>query len=306
MPFSVIKIRRVTACKTGCNCVLFAYSDSKIKMMKALPLIVFFLIYSAGCFGQDYKVIDTVRLTCEYEYYFQQDSASKNTPAYQNMILQVGKNYSKFCTKTTLLKDSIIYAKQVGGSSQSIMDKLVKIAQGSPNNLLCKYEIYKNYPQKVFLTLNSLLNRDYKFQVVQTAIIDWSVDERDTVICGYNCNMATTSYAGRRYVAWFTSEIPVSEGPYKFNGLPGLILYIMDDQKQHVFKIISIQQPKLVRQILYYDDNYLKVSPEQYVLGIQKSKLYTREFVMGLSTTPERRARALYNLDIKNNFIERY
>ncbi len=43
---------------------------------------------------------------------------------------------------------------------------------------------------------------------------------------GYSCQKATADYGGRHWTAWFASDIAVSEGPYYFHGLPGLILKI--------------------------------------------------------------------------------
>lgn len=31
---------------------------------------------------------------------------------------------------------------------------------------------------------------------------------------------ATCDFAGRKWIAWFTTEIPIQDGPYKFYGLP--------------------------------------------------------------------------------------
>jgi len=56
----------------------------------------------------------------------------------------------------------------------------------------------------------------------------WDVTNDTKVIAGYKCNKATTSFRGREWIAWFTPEIPVSFGPWKLHGLPGLILECYD------------------------------------------------------------------------------
>lgn len=45
---------------------------------------------------------------------------------------------------------------------------------------------------------------------------------------------------GRQWIAWFTSEIPLSEGPYKFGGLPGLILEVADSEGDYRYTCIGI------------------------------------------------------------------
>jgi GLPGLI family protein len=52
---------------------------------------------------------------------------------------------------------------------------------------------------------------------------------------------ATTEFAGRTYVAWYTTEISIADGPYKFHGLPGLILSIYDTNKHYQFTVSSIK-----------------------------------------------------------------
>ena len=55
--------------------------------------------------------------------------------------------------------------------------------------------------------------------------MEWTIGE-DSVqtILGYECHKATTKFRGREWNVWFTEEIPVSLGPWKLNGLPGIIL----------------------------------------------------------------------------------
>lgn len=69
--------------------------------------------------------------------------------------------------------------------------------------------------------------------------IEWNLtDEADTV-AGYQVTAAIGSYGGREWKVWFTDEIPVAFGPWKLNGLPGLILKAQDSDGLHEFKLIA-------------------------------------------------------------------
>lgn len=72
-------------------------------------------------------------------------------------------------------------------------------------------------------------------------IFDWRFMEGNDTIIGYECSKATTSFAGRDYTAWFTNELPLPYGPYKFGCLPGMILRIQDNQKQFIWEAIGIE-----------------------------------------------------------------
>ena len=68
------------------------------------------------------------------------------------------------------------------------------------------------------------------------------------MVKGIECQRATLNYEGRVYEAWFTDIIPIKNGPYKFSGLPGLIMKIQDTNKEYVFDLVSIK---------YYEGNIL-------------------------------------------------
>jgi len=59
---------------------------------------------------------------------------------------------------------------------------------------------------------------------------------------GYLCQKAICSWRGRDYETWFTSEIPISEGSWKFHGLPGLIIKLHDTQKHYEFDLLEFKE----------------------------------------------------------------
>lgn len=64
----------------------------------------------------------------------------------------------------------------------------------------------------------------------------WQIEDETKQIAGYSCQKATTTFKGRNYEAWFCPDIPLSYGPWKLNGLPGLILSAQDDKGEVVFE----------------------------------------------------------------------
>ena len=58
---------------------------------------------------------------------------------------------------------------------------------------------------------------------------NWKLNNDTKKIGNFNCQKATIKFRGRNYTAWFTNEIPVRYGPWKFQGLSGLILEVYDD-----------------------------------------------------------------------------
>jgi GLPGLI family protein len=67
-------------------------------------------------------------------------------------------------------------------------------------------------------------------------VLDWEILEDSKEIGGYACQKAVTNFKGRIYEAWFTTEIPMPFGPWKLNGLPGLILSAADTKQEVIFE----------------------------------------------------------------------
>ncbi|MEN0049721.1 MAG: GLPGLI family protein [Bacteroidota bacterium] len=73
--------------------------------------------------------------------------------------------------------------------------------------------------------------------------IDWQLLKESKVIRDFRCFKAVGNFRGRTYTAWFTPKIPVSYGPWKLHGLPGLIIEASDETQEVSFKLNSISIP---------------------------------------------------------------
>lgn len=87
--------------------------------------------------------------------------------------------------------------------------------------------------------------------------LEWSFnDETTDSIMGYDCSKATVEFAGRNYTAWFTPEIPLPFGPYKFGGLPGLILKLEDAERQYIWEAVGFERDNApIMEYTYCDGN---------------------------------------------------
>lgn len=278
--------------------------------MKNNYLFLFaFLLYCKFSFSQETQYIDTVKICCTYNYDFIEDSTSGNSLKTQGMILQLGSHLSKFSSRTQIRRDSL-HKHSANEDPQAKFNRLAEITQGEPVNPLCRYTVIKHYSTTDITNFYANLNRS-AFLVSHNEKLKWIIDiGKDTAILGYQCKKANTSFAGRNYTAWFTTEIPISEGPYKFRGLPGLILKISDSEKQHVFTIIAIEKPKFIQPIVFQDTKTTGIAPSEYVkaLNANNARLLGEVQSNGkyIFNNEESKAKSIQKLKSRNNFIEKY
>ena len=69
---------------------------------------------------------------------------------------------------------------------------------------------------------------------------NWKLLGEKKKIGKFNCQNASIKFRGRTFIAWFTTDIPIGFGPYKFKGLPGLILEVYDSEKLWYMKAIKM------------------------------------------------------------------
>ncbi len=95
------------------------------------------------------------------------------------------------------------------------------------------------------LTVTDCAAQEYFRYMVPMSDLEWTVCDSTRTVLGYDCIMATADYHGRKWIAWFTPDIPVSSGPWQLMGLPGLIMSAETDGGEYRFEIIGLEETDL-------------------------------------------------------------
>lgn len=141
--------------------------------------------------------------------------------------LDITKDKSIYQDFTVPAQDSIIKmeieAMEKSGTWKD-MSKSIKMPKFS-------FKIYKTYPDMTVSYMDRISTKLFKYDDPVT--FNWKILPDKEKIGAYNTQKATTEFGGRKWTAWFSTELPFQDGPYKFHGLPGLIVKVEDDEKNY-------------------------------------------------------------------------
>lgn len=210
-------------------------------MMRIGVLIILFLT-SFVLFAQKQQHIESAMLEVHYSLIMQKDTVSKSNPVEDDMILRIGKNISQFFSRHTFYHDSL-WADPNGRKKAEDLS-LESLMSPNPSRVFgartTKDYLYKNYPEGKMTTLaNDFIKVNFFYEEDYTPQA-WIVMDSTKQILGYTCKKAKCDFRGRQWIAWFAVEIPVKDGPWKLNGLPGLILEAYDSKRDYHYTATNI------------------------------------------------------------------
>jgi GLPGLI family protein len=230
------------------NCLLKEKRDMQQLLKRGRFLLfllaMFYLVSDAQnqmgnlIFEEDFRVIDSVEYEILYEVNLVEDILKPGEKLIDRQVLQIGTNTSKYFSKVLFKNDSI---------NTILTKKNTTYYHGIPKGAAV-YEVIRNRKAKTMTVTHR--SDDVVFRYTEAIPnLSWEIHKENKKILHYTCQRATAKFRGREYEAWFTPEIPLREGPYKFGGLPGLILEIADSQKHYVYSCIAIKKPKDIELI---------------------------------------------------------
>ena len=189
-------------------------------------------------------MIDRAHMKCLYRYVYTFDTL-KNELRDDLLILQIGKEVSKCYSYYTFQCDSLRRTPDGAKVWSELFRRAIEkdgIYGDFPHVRMSTY-VYKNYPTRQMTITDRISSQGYRY-VDSLHAQTWTMGDSTRQVLGYTCQQATADFRGRRWTAWFATDIPVSDGPWKLGGLPGLILEAYDEGQQHVFTAVGLERVK--------------------------------------------------------------
>ncbi|GAB1417582.1 hypothetical protein MASR2M12_03470 [Bacteroidales bacterium] len=205
----------------------------------------------------------------EYSSLYKEDSLRTNHQ-YAELFLLIGQEMSMFTDKNMyeFLKaenKQIEIQPNLWGLKPEWNDKLDRAG--------FMFVINKNYFLQKLYFYERIMPTDFMYEE-KLYDFNWKLTNERQEIMGYHCQKAVCEYGGRIWIAWFSYELPYNDGPYKFGGLPGLIVKLYDSKEYYIFEMQSIERLVEPANIEIRDVEYVKTNRSNFLKaqeGFKKS-----------------------------------
>ncbi|SFG78871.1 GLPGLI family protein [Pedobacter insulae] len=210
--------------------------------MKTFFTSIIAIVITTSSFAQNPdKALARVR----YSFSHIQDTTQKDKPYTENMLLVIGKNasvytsYDKINRNLEMERQIQEQLKNQAGSGS------MKITIGSPlapNKQTNPLDYFFFASENKFFTKERIFNN---YLVEEEAPkINWKITKDTANFSGVKCQKAIANFKGRTWTAWFAPDMPFQSGPWKLNGLPGLIIEAVDQTGTVKFQFAGIDDVK--------------------------------------------------------------
>lgn len=198
------------------------------------------------------------------EYQPNMRTGQKDGTSHQYILLARG-DYSKFFSPRTEYLDSL-------NSTPEGKSKYQEMARSA--YLGGKIEDVPRADGSYYVVRSATDNKLYYYDKVGTERfyyeedipqLNWAVSDSTKTILGYECFLASADYHGRKWIVWFSPEIPVAAGPWKLQGVPGLILETSTEDGLYRFVADGIQQTEKLISPIYLANEYEKTDRVKFL-----------------------------------------
>ena len=161
-------------------------------------------------------------------------------------------------------------------SADSLKSTVVKVDSFGNKNITNSFFVDKSIKNEDFY-IKDVANRQLIFQLLNGSKIfngkdsflnwNWNITDEVKELNGYNCRKAIGNRNNVNYVAWFTEDIAINDGPNKINGLPGLIVYVSNPYFEYYATKISIEsENKNIEIPALVDKTYTFAEMDEYLM----------------------------------------
>ena len=210
------------------------------------------------CSSKAIEVFDTSYLHVNNEAKLKMNKEKKHIN--RNVVLEIGKDvsvcYDSKFRQFIALDDSL---KMVHAS---VGEWIRTMENNGTLGRTVSFAVYKHLPAMNELTYTDEIFRYLYYYEQELPAIDWQMQNADSVVCGDSCSKAVGKWRGRTWTVWYSMDIPIDDGPWKLQGLPGLILHAEDAQGDFFFTCVDIEEKR--SPIILWGDHMRKCTPEWF------------------------------------------
>lgn len=212
----------------------------KLKSFIILSTLISYISISS----QSYKII--------YDFKWRTEEQSKNYSSELTVLLKDEEN-SYFESLAKFKYDSI---------KTKLVDEGSRSFPSPKQQWKLQSLIFKDLRSQTTITEENFFDKVYL--TTYTCKPSWKIQQEKGTLFNYNIQKAETYFGGRKWIAWFTNDVPISDGPYKFFGLPGLILKISDSEENFIFEIkgLTKENSNITGRNAYTDK--VNLTPKQW------------------------------------------
>jgi GLPGLI family protein len=247
----------------------------KMQLLFAPALLGLFVTASA-------QQPEAARLMVHYKFSHVRDTADRAHPYTENMVLFVGKSAGAYWSYDVITADEQFKKAYIAASASS-PDGNVLINRSGVGTRTQYYQ-YPN--EKKLYTKENVMGNDYLVES-PIPVIDWKISSDTATFGGLHCQKATGHFKGRNYTVWFCPDLPVHAGPWKLNGLPGVIVDARDAKNEVVFQFDGVEKPTLQESQQVGDPNTAEKDLPPILRGLNYNPNLIQPPAAAIKTTPK-------------------
>ena len=226
------------------------------------------------------QVVDSSKYTVWYSVGYKEKT--EGDPDFKDKeVLEIGNNYSFYYS----------YQRKLLNNYVDSMERLYP----SPETRLLHYDDKTPWMGNSYMILKSQhndslvymekINQGQWFRYTENFPVDgWKLADGDTTILSLPCNKATLDLHGRHWTVWYTTEIPISDGPWKFKGIPGLIMKA--SESEGIFSFICIGINESHKPIVVEKHKFVNTTPKKFENELKDYWSNQMEYIMRVNNIP--------------------
>lgn len=222
---------------------------------------------------------DEATIRCYYR--FLQKKKTGEIVMQDTMTLDIGLQMSRYYDNSKLYRDSVFSSILSNFDVNRIksISVLKDVEPDFSNSMLgesYRNDAYDGITEQIYknrktgnITMFNIVGDRYKGND-PVGVLEWEISSDTASFLDYQCQKATLKFRGRDYEAWFAPQIPVNDGPWKFFGLPGLILKVKDTESQFDFECIGLENLNTPHFIEMPKGTYFECNLKDYNKAVSK------------------------------------